>query len=163
MGKKPNTPEKIWSLIAQENGEDSCWLWLGHFNKQGYATVRFQGKTEYVHRLILEWTSDVSRKEAGERFLETRHLCGNMKCQNPKHLSWGSSLENCMDRARHGGDGHWIGARKARIIKGLYASLRRYPRSGMVVRDGLSRVARLMGVSRQTVYQIGTGRTRGGV
>lgn len=29
------------------------------------------------------------------------HACGNAKCNNPEHLYWGTSSENCLDKFEH--------------------------------------------------------------
>jgi hypothetical protein len=65
--------------------------------KCGYPSLLWNGADYRVGWLVLE--RSVGPRPEGT---EMRHLCGNRRCCNPRHLSWGTHLENMDDWKRHG-------------------------------------------------------------
>ena len=62
-------------------------------NARGYYVILFEGKSQYVHRLICY-------EKYGESFMKdkvTRHTCDNVRCINPEHLIYGSQKDNVRD------------------------------------------------------------------
>lgn len=57
-----------------------CWVWTGALNNRGYPRIRFQGRSQYAHRLMAIATYEVPDFEA------TDHLCRNTSCVKPSHL-----------------------------------------------------------------------------
>ena len=106
-------------------GMDDCWLYTGHKNDQGYGTIGHEGKVRKLHRLSL---AEKLKREL-EPWEETRHICDNPPCFNPRHLLVGTAEDNAQDRMDHGnhlsGDNH--GSAKltdfqVRRIRQMYAS-----------------------------------------
>jgi hypothetical protein len=78
---------------------DSCWLWKGSKNSNGYGKFGFQGKVWYAHRLIyLHCHGELIND------LDICHICRS-KCVNPDHLEQKSHSENNGDdKIRDGTD-----------------------------------------------------------
>jgi len=68
----------------------SCILWKGAVNSGGYPITWRDGKTVYVHRILLNAKSHEV----------VMHSCDVPSCVNPKHLSIGSHKENSEDMIR---------------------------------------------------------------
>lgn len=70
-------------FIAKVWAEDglSCWLWLGHRDKDGYGTFWHKGTTMRAHRVAYEFM--VGPIADG---LVVDHLCRKAACVNPEHL-----------------------------------------------------------------------------
>lgn len=92
--------------IIQDVGDPTdCWLWSGSTNSKGYGTVRIEGKTETVHRIV--WKLFVN--EALPSNIRLDHLCLTKHCFNPEHLEEVTDLVN--NRRRFGwkqdSQGNW--------------------------------------------------------
>lgn len=86
----------------------SCWVWTGPRARNGYATIRYLGRTRSVHVVAYVLTN-------GEPPIETSwilHHCdgGADGCVRPSHLYAGTALDNNRDRDSRGrtvkGSGH---------------------------------------------------------
>lgn len=71
--------QRLWGKLAED--ENGCWVWQGKLRSHGYATVGYQGRTWYAHRLA--YTLMVADIPSG---LQIDHLCRNRACCNPWHL-----------------------------------------------------------------------------
>ena len=71
---------------------ESCWIWQGGKNSDGYGYY----KRERVHRLVL--SEKLGRPLKGMAL----HSCGNRLCCNPSHLREGTHKENMQDMSKHG-------------------------------------------------------------
>lgn len=90
----------IWPLIDQAGPTPShrpelgpCWNWGGSTTQDGYATVRFLGRTRYVYRLLFE--RHMLPFPLG---YESDHLCRNRGCVNPFHIEPVTKSENALRR-----------------------------------------------------------------
>lgn len=64
---------------------NTCWLWRGHINRDGYG--RFNGKgvpSGYAHRAVFYWTHGYLPEQP---FFVVGHLCEVRNCVNPDHLT----------------------------------------------------------------------------
>jgi hypothetical protein len=85
--KTPPTKILFWSKVLKT---DTCWLWLGGVNSQGYGKFCVQPRYYGAHRLAYEW-------EVGPILAETLdHLCRLRICVNPAHLEPVSRRENTL-------------------------------------------------------------------
>lgn len=84
-------PDRYWARVDKT---DSCWLWTGRLDKDGYAQMRYQGRQPLVHRLAYEDAHGV--KLTPEQTID--HLCNVRNCVNPDHLEVCAAVEN-MQRA----------------------------------------------------------------
>lgn len=77
-----------------------CWEFrVGTTSRNGYGSVRAQGKTHMAHRVSYEHTYGPIPEG-----LIVLHACDNPPCMNPGHLRAGSVRENTqdmLDRGRH--------------------------------------------------------------
>jgi hypothetical protein len=64
--------------------DTECWEWVGARTTRGYGTTTWEGKQQYVHRLVMDAPSG----------LTVDHLCFNPSCYNPRHLELVSDWEN---------------------------------------------------------------------
>lgn len=68
-----------------------CWLWTGSRQKNGYASMKVQGKTRIAHRVAYEHF--VGRIPDG---LHIDHRCRRRHCVNPSHLEPVTNRENLV-------------------------------------------------------------------
>jgi hypothetical protein len=79
----------VWLLRAIQQETDDCILWPFGKYADGYACLGMHK----VHRLVL-------RATAGEPSTDKAmalHSCDVRECVNPRHLRWGSALDNFRD------------------------------------------------------------------
>lgn len=97
-----------WLLQYAEIGEgqQSCWLWMRHRDRDGYGRIRRNRKDLRVH--IVAW--QLSNRVTVPPGLLVLHRCDNPPCFRPDHLFTGTTLDNNRDKVRKGrsasGDRH---------------------------------------------------------
>lgn len=86
--------ERLFPFIEKT---DYCWLWNGSRVRGGYGRIYFNGKFEFVHRLMYEAVTgeDISNK------VVRHYICDNPPCCNPEHLRSGTMADNSADAVRH--------------------------------------------------------------
>src|SRR3990172_4635332 len=90
MSRRANTIETIMSRIESIT-ESGCMIWMGATQDKGYGTVKWNGKTARVHRLIytlLKGTIPLG--------MTLDHLCRVRCCVNPDHLEVVTGKENTL-------------------------------------------------------------------
>jgi hypothetical protein len=93
-----NRTDRAWEFVEKCVNSDTDKCLVPAFKKKAeYPTLKHKGKEYRLAWLVLEKTKG-DRPEG----LEMRHLCGNSRCCNPRHLAWGTHLENMEDQRRHG-------------------------------------------------------------
>ena len=95
MPRKPIDPEiKFWSRVEMR-GDNECWPWLGSFDKDGYGQIKdgIRKVNDRAHKFS-------ARLHFGEipKGMCVCHSCDNRWCSNPKHLFFGSALDNQIDK-----------------------------------------------------------------
>lgn len=90
-------PERFEKQIRKT---ETCWLWLGAKDKNGYGVfkgevggVLFQRAHRYAYALH---TGDLLIG------MQAMHSCDNPSCVNPAHLSSGTNADNMRDKAQKG-------------------------------------------------------------
>lgn len=86
---RPGELDRLVDAIALEP-ETGCWRWMRSARDgQGYGAIKFRGRVEYPHRLILSLFHATPRRKR-----LALHSCDHPYCVNPAHLRWGSHSEN---------------------------------------------------------------------
>uniref|UniRef100_A0A6C0C8W8 Zinc-binding loop region of homing endonuclease domain-containing protein n=1 Tax=viral metagenome TaxID=1070528 RepID=A0A6C0C8W8_9ZZZZ len=95
-----------------------CRLWTGKCAPDGYARTMIHGKQIFVHILACH----IKYRTTNSGGLQVLHKCGRRLCVNPKHLSFGSAIENAADKKMHGTSGRKLTMEQANEIRLLYKS-----------------------------------------
>ena len=87
-------------FFAQVQKTDSCWIWVGGKDKNGYGS--FKGEHEGVlhdraHRYSYHYHKGLIGKG-----MYVCHACDTPKCVNPDHLFLGTARDNAIDRSMKG-------------------------------------------------------------
>lgn len=85
-----------WKRLRQ--GEGGCWIWTGARGKNGYGTIRFEGRYTHAHRVAFR----LSRGRDPLPGMEVCHSCDVRLCVNPYHLWEGTRKDNMQDAKAKG-------------------------------------------------------------
>lgn len=96
---KPDAASRFWERTDQSLGPNTCWPWLGSFDKDGYGSFWIDGESHRTNRVAYFLTH-------GEWPLVARHSCDNPPCCNPLHILDGTTADNIRDRDSRGR--HWV-------------------------------------------------------
>ena len=126
-----------------------CIEWQGTRNQQGYGKVQRNRKAIHAHRYAYERAHGPIPEG-----LVVRHKCDNPPCVNPDHLEVGTALDNARDAVNRGRTARGEKSGSAILTEGDVLYIRK-------VKGEITQVeiARMYGVSRETVSAIHTGRT----
>lgn len=91
---KPNTVEAFWANVEKT---DSCWIWRGCKDKDGYGLWTINYKQWRGHRFSF-W---VTHGKINTKSMIC-HTCDNPSCVNPDHLYEGNATTNNRDTVNRG-------------------------------------------------------------
>jgi hypothetical protein len=146
---------RFWSKVEKT---ETCWLWTGCRNSQGYGQIYIKSNTHaWAHRVSYELTYG-----SIPNGLCVCHRCDNPQCVNPAHLFLGTIADNNRDMAAKGR--MWLQRRPqdvagernpaAKLCESQVAEIRRRFAQGGITRTAL---AREYGVHKGTVGRIISG------
>lgn len=142
--------EFLRSLIGTSSTE--CISWPFARNKQGYGSLKFDGKHYGAHRMMCR----MAHGEPSDIRLHAAHSCGNghLGCVNPNHLRWATPLENYTDQlVYHVAVTKMLGPKKLEAAQVI--EIRCALASGLSGKE----VAEKFGVSNSTIHAIKTRKT----
>jgi hypothetical protein len=142
--------KKHWEEICKglAGDPDSCVLWGGYVNKDGYARYQIVrgGCLEMVHRYVCEQVFGPAPFEKAE----VLHSCDVPSCINSRHLRWGSHQENMQEavnrKRMRQGDAH----SSTKIRKSDYPDIFMLREGGMLNRE----IASKYGVDASVISRI---------
>jgi hypothetical protein len=94
--------EYFWNKVDKK-GLGECWLWKGSCYKNGYGTIRRDGKVASAHRTSYDLHHPLTSPISDIK-LDVCHKCDNVKCINPNHLFLGTRSDNmrdCVEKERN--------------------------------------------------------------
>lgn len=92
--------ERFNNSVDRTQGPESCWLWLGTKDKNGYGKLHhFLLGDIRAHRLALVLHLGLTPTDLAPEQM-VLHSCDNPTCCNPQHLRLGSALDNSNDKVR---------------------------------------------------------------
>jgi len=144
-----NTMDKFMKYVNRPTDVNECWEWVGYKTPNGYGWFRFNGKSEFSHRVAFRiWKGDIPDN------MVIRHRCRN-KCVNPAHIELGTYSDNQKDRVRDGTDGNGIKNSFTILTDDNIREIRRRRLTG----EKLLSISQSFGVKQNTISRICNGKT----
>jgi hypothetical protein len=145
--------QRLWGRIS-EAGE--CWLYTGYLTPYGYGQLSYQNRQWLAHRLAWFLTHGAIPEDK-----LVCHTCDTRACVRPEHLYVGSYADNNRDtrtRGRHG-SGHTSLSGERNGHAKLSAAAVSQIRSRRCAGESAVALARQHGVTRNTIYDVCSGRS----
>jgi len=139
VASKWNDP--IHNFYEHVEKTDTCWLWTGCLDKDGYGVASIKQKKLAAHRAA--YILFVGEIPNGRYVL---HGCNNTSCVNPEHLRLGTQQDNVNDQIVAG-----TNTGKNRITAKLNENLVRSIRSS---NKPYRELAKELGVSHYCIWDI---------
>lgn len=136
--------ELFWNMVENKDPDD-CWLWLGKKTRDGYGSLRRNGRVYSAHRVSYE----ISTGNSPDGFC-VMHTCDNPACVNPRHLMLGTHKENMQDMVRKGRQGVQPKNKKPPIPASDVLSIRR----NYLMGQSKNSLAREFGITTNSVRDI---------
>lgn len=93
---------RFWSRVQKLSEPDSCWIWIGAEDKNGYGKFKISsgGKDIYIRAHRYSWKLYTGRRPPDSLLI--CHKCDHPRCVNPHHLFLGTNQDNVDDRQAKG-------------------------------------------------------------
>lgn len=89
--KVPPIERLLAKVDIPDHAPDTCWLWQGAVDPNGYGRFYFQGRMLGAHRVAYQLLAGGVDGE-----LDLDHLCRNRGCVRPSHLEPVTRRENLL-------------------------------------------------------------------
>lgn len=143
-GPKPRTWNEILEILQDNSYQDNdCFIWDGH-TVSGYGTICFNGKQDYIHRLVYRYMICEELPEV------VRHSCDTKRCWNPDHLLGGTHADNVNDKVSR--DRHCYG--KTHYNSSITEEIAHNIKHNKITKEEAIK----LGASKSTYYGIKSGR-----
>jgi hypothetical protein len=142
-------PADFWSQVEKA---ESCWLWRGRTNRDGYGEFSHDGDRSMAHRYAWEQMGLVI--PAGGILL---HTCDVPACVNPAHLRVGTHQDNQVDKVQKGrqakGEASGAAILTSEDVREIRQAYRRQSRPG--ASDGnVGDLSQRYGVTRGAIWSV---------
>lgn len=98
LAKPTSALKEAWSArVDSSGGPTACWPWLGTILNTGYGQLWADGIRHSAHRVA--YVLNIGQIPDG---LVVMHSCDFRACNNPAHLSVGSTHDNLLDMVSKG-------------------------------------------------------------
>jgi len=165
QGLSPTFPERFWAKV-DKNGpipdpvkypklKGRCWVWTGAIVSGGYGSIMSQYKNKSYTVIGAHRASWILHNGAIPDSLLALHKCDVRRCVNPSHLFLGTHSDNCFDAVKkkrwapqfgiHNGHNK-LSNKDVLEIRNLYSNKIR----------PISELARMFGVTRHCIWEIGS-------
>lgn len=136
----PALHQRFYSHVAIR-GEDDCWEWLGGHTKDGYGIFSVADTKKTAHR----YAKEMQLGEKIPRRLDASHTCENRSCVNPRHVVVETRKENMARMVPEPSPHRKLTWEQVEMVR--HSPL------------GQKALANLLGVSRNTIWQLRRGLT----
>jgi hypothetical protein len=131
---------------------DHCIIWPFNRNRDGYGLLWMNGK----HRRVSVLVCEIKHGQKPDREYEARHgPCHNTLCLNYRHLSWGTSSDNKLDKIRDGTDSRGVKNPRVKLIDKEIIEIHKLHSQGLAKPD----IAKKFGVTSSAIHSIIKGKT----
>lgn len=124
---------------------DGCHEWTGYKDKDGYGTLRVNGKDYKAHRYAC--IQKYGEIPSGQLIC---HRCDNPSCCNPEHMFLGTIQDNNSDRDKKGRQAKGAKNGSAKLTEHNVRQIRRLSAEGY----SQTRLAEIFGVKQTTISVI---------
>lgn len=83
-------------FVSKVEFTDTCWIWKGYTDRDGYGNFWLNGKNHQAHRVSFAWFVQPPSREL--TLDHVKELCGRSDCVNPDHLEEVTRKENTYRR-----------------------------------------------------------------
>jgi len=134
-------------LLSWTDKTDSCWLWRGYRDRNGYGQLTINKQTRKSHRV--SWEIFRGPIPADKCVL---HKCDVGSCINPDHLYLGTKADNTRDALERNrlrppvGERNW----RCKLTEKRVTEIRKLRASGMM----LKHLEKKFGISNGQISQI---------
>lgn len=145
-------PLEFFENVVLSYDGDDCLIWPFYRNSAGYAKMRYEGRVQFVSRLVCERVHG----PAPTAEHHAAHSCGkgHLGCVNRQHLYWATPTENQADRFVHGtlacGERHGCAKLTEADVRTIRELIGTMPQSA---------IAKKFNVTQSRITSIKTGRT----
>jgi len=86
--------ERIARRLSEDEG--GCLVWTGPLTSNGYARVTWQGRSVFLHRLVMHLHGECTINLYDRTQLQVDHLCRNRACARREHLEMVTPQTNTL-------------------------------------------------------------------